>query len=78
MGDHFDENEKKSARRRHCSKIFKKILKLIYLHFLIAPRGARGVKRTGKTKIRFAANFQPNLKKIQKITKKPAYFDDFC
>ena len=44
IGDHFDENKKKSART--VAKYSKQILKLIYLHYLTAPRGVRGVKRT--------------------------------
>ena len=31
------------------AKYSKQILKLIYLHYLTAPRGARGVKKTGRT-----------------------------
>ena len=52
MGDHFDENKKiRQAAPLQCTvgKYSKQILKLIYLHYLTAPRGARGVKKTGKT-----------------------------
>ena len=47
------------------------------------PQGCQGCQKNRKdlritTRIRFATNFQPNLKKIWKITKKPAYFHDFC
>jgi hypothetical protein len=31
------------------AKYSKQILKLIYLHYLTAPRGARGVKRIGRS-----------------------------
>ena len=49
MGDHFDENEKNPPGGATVAKYSKQILKLIYLHYLTAPRGARGVKRTGWT-----------------------------
>ena len=49
MGDHFDENEKKSPGGDTVARYSKQILKLIYLHYLTAPRGARGVKKTGRT-----------------------------
>jgi len=45
MGDHFDKNEKIPQEAPHSKK---QILKLIYLHYLTAPWGARGVKRTGR------------------------------
>ena len=74
---------KKSARRRHCSKIIKTNLKTHISPLLNRPQGCQGCQKNRKdlritTMIRFAANFKPKLKKITKITKKPAYFDDFC
>jgi hypothetical protein len=49
MGDHFDKNEKKTPGGATVAKYSKQILKLIYLLYLNAPRGARGVKRTERT-----------------------------
>ena len=49
MGDHFDENEKNPPGGATVAKYSKQILKLIYLHYLTAPRDARGVKRTRRT-----------------------------
>jgi hypothetical protein len=49
MGYHFDKNEKKSPGGATVAKYSKQILKLIYLHYLTAPRKVRGVKRTGRT-----------------------------
>ena len=46
MGDHFDENEKNPPGGATVAKYSKQILKL---HYLTALRGARGVKRTGRT-----------------------------
>ena len=74
---------KKSARRRHCSKIFKTNLKSHISPLLNRPQGCQGCQKNWKdlditAMICFAANFQPNLKKIWKITKKQAYFDNFC
>ena len=83
MGDHFDGNEKKSARRRHCSKIIKTNLKTHISPLLNRPQGCQGYQKNRKdlritSMIRFAANIKLKLKKQQNITKKPAYFDDFC
>ena len=83
MGDHFEKNKKKSAGRRHCSKIFKTNLKTHISPLLNCPQGCQGCQKNQKdlritTKICFVTNFQPNLKKLRKITKKPAYFEDFC
>ena len=58
------------------AKFSKQILKLIYLHYLGCQKNQKDLRIT--TMIRFAASFQPNLKKTWKITKKLAYFDDFC
>ena len=74
---------KKSARRRHCSKIFKTNLKTHISPLLNRPQGCQGCQKNQKdsritTMIHFAANFQPNFKKIWKIIKKPPYFYDFC
>ena len=49
MENHFDENKKNPPGGATVAKYSKQILKLIYLHYLTAPRGARGVKRTGRT-----------------------------
>ena len=62
-----------SARWRHCSKIFKTNLKTHISPLLNHSQGCQGCQKNQKdlritTRIRFAANFQPNLKKIQKIT----------
>ena len=49
MGDHFYENVKNPPGGATVAKYSKQILKLIYLHYLTTPRGARGIKRTGRT-----------------------------
>ena len=74
MGDHFNGSEK-SARRRHCSKIIKTNLKTHISPLLNRPQGCQGCQKNRKVlritiMIRFVANFQPKLKKNQKITKK--------
>ena len=72
-----------SARWRHCSKIFKTNLKTHISPLLNRPQGCQGCQKNRKdlritTMTRFAANIQLKLNELQKITKKPAYFDDFC
>jgi hypothetical protein len=42
----YKANEKNTPGGATVAKYSKQILKLIYLHYLTAPRGARGVKRT--------------------------------
>ena len=47
------------------------------------PQGCQGCQKNRKdlrflTLVRFAANIELKLHKIQKITKKPSYFDNFC
>ena len=74
---------KKSARWRHCSKIFKTNLKTHISPLLNRPQGCQGCQKNRKdlrslTLVRFAANIQLKLHKIWKMTKKPSYFDDFC
>ncbi len=49
MGDNFDNYEKNPLGGATVAKYSKQILKLIYLHYLTTSRGARGVKRTGRT-----------------------------
>jgi hypothetical protein len=49
MGDHFDKSEKNPPGGATIAKYSKQTLKLIYLHYLTAPRGPRGVKRNGRT-----------------------------
>ena len=62
---------KKSARRRHCSKIFKTNLKTHISPLLNRPQGCQGCQKNRKdlritTLIRFAANFQPKLNELHK------------
>ena len=65
---------KNSARRRHCSKIFKTNLKTHISPLLNRPQGCQGYQKNRKdlrntTMFRFAANIKPKLKKTQNITK---------
>ena len=65
---------KKSARRRHCSKIIKTNLKTHISPILNRPQGCQGYQKNQKdlritTMIRFAANISPKLKK-HKISQK--------
>ena len=71
-----------SARWRHCSKILKTNLKTHISPLLNRPHGCQGCPKNRKdlrylTLVRFFANIQLKLHKIQNNTKKPAYFDDF-
>ena len=65
---------KKSCRGHHHSEISKTNKKTWYLHYGPAPRGARGVKNTGRTKgsitwCVFALIFSPNWINFQKLSK---------
>ena len=65
---------KKSARRRHCSKIIKTNLKTHISPLLNRPQGCQGCQKNQKylritTMICFAANFQPKLKKKENSPK---------
>ena len=74
---------KKSARRRHCSKIIKTNLKTHISPLLNHPQGCLGYKKNWKdlritTMIRFVVNIKPKLKKkTQNITKKTGIFQRF-
>jgi hypothetical protein len=73
---------KKSARRRHCSKIIKTNLKTHISPLLNRPQRCQGYQKNRKdlritTMIRFVANIKPKSKKTQNITKNPIFKDHF-
>ena len=73
---------KKSARRRHCSKIIKTNLKTHISPLLNHPQGCQGYQKNRKdlritTMIRFAANIKPKLKKTTKYHQKNGIFRRF-